>query len=138
VPPRVQELWQLFNAILQTLQAEVNRHGAQMGVVIIPREAQVHEELYVQRVSEYTKRYDLLQAGQDVWDMSAPDRAISEAMAELDIPTLDLMPGFQTYAQTHDGLLYFEKDIHFNEKGHQLAANLICDWLVEQELIPLQ
>jgi len=138
VPPRVKELWQLFKAVLQELQAEVERQGAQLGAVIIPREAQVHQELYAQRVSEYTKRYDLLQAGPDAWDMNAPDQAISDFMAELDVPTLDLKPGFQTYAQTHDDLLYFQRDIHFNEKGHQLAADLMCDWLVEKELIPLQ
>jgi lysophospholipase L1-like esterase len=138
VPPRVQELWQLFKAILQQLQDQTEAHGAQLAVVLIPREAQVHPELYNERVNEYAKRYDLLQAGLDVWDISAPNQAIADLMIERDIPTLDLMPGFQTYAQTHDGLLYFEKDIHFNEKGHQLAANLICDWLVEQELIPLQ
>jgi lysophospholipase L1-like esterase len=138
VPPSVHELWQLFKAILQQLQAETEAHGAQLAVVLIPREAQVHPELYNERVIEYAKRYDLLQAGLDVWDISAPNHAIADLMLERGIPTLDLMPGFQAYAQTNDGLLYFEKDIHLNEKGHQLAANLICDWLVEQELIPLQ
>ncbi|HXV44914.1 MAG TPA: hypothetical protein VEC96_17755, partial [Anaerolineae bacterium] len=138
VPPRVQELWRLFKAILQQLQDQTEAHGAQLAVVLIPREAQVHPELYNERVNEYAKRYDLLQAGLDVWDISAPNHAIADFTMERDIPTLDLTPGFQAYAQTHDGLLYFEKDIHFNEKGHQLAANLICDWLVEQELIPLQ
>ena len=138
VPPQVKELWQLFKAVLQQLQVEVNRHGAQLGVVIIPREAQVHQELYAQRVAEYSKRYDLLQVGRDAWDMNAPDQAISDFTVELNAPTLDLMPGFQTYAHTHDGLLYFQRDIHFNEKGHQLAADLICEWLVEEQLVPLQ
>ena len=100
VPPQIKELWQLFKAVLQELQAEVNRQGAQLGVVIIPREAQVHEELYAQRVAEYSKRYDLLQVGRDSWDTSAPDQAISDFTAELDVPTLDLMPGFQAYTQS--------------------------------------
>lgn len=137
VPPSIKQLWQLFKVVVQKLQAEVDAQNAQLAVVIIPAGAQVHQKLYETWVSEFTKRYNLL-GTRDVWDVNAPDKAISNFMAEQNIPTLDLLPGFQAYAQTHDDLLYFERDIHFNEKGHQLAANLICDWLVDQELIPLQ
>jgi lysophospholipase L1-like esterase len=102
--------------------------------VIIPRDAQIHPELYQMQVNELLKRYGTL--GDTVWDLEAPDKAILEFMNKHTIPTLDLMPGFQAYAQTHDDLLYFKQDIHFTDQGHRLAAELMCDWLIEDGLVP--
>ena len=139
IPPYVKELWALFKVVFQELQAEVEKQDAQLAVIIIPSQAQVHEELYVEWVAKYTKRYDSLKAtSRDAWDPGAPNQAIVSFLAEQGIPTLDLMPGFQVYAATHDDLLYFREDIHFNEKGHQVATDLMCDWLIDTALIPTE
>jgi hypothetical protein len=139
VSSAVKDLWRLFQVAFQELRAAVTTYQAKLGVVIIPGGFQVHDEIYQREVSLYTHRYDeLLENGLDFWDISAPNKAISRFMAEQGIPTLDLLPGFRTYAQAHDDLLYFPEDRHFNEKGHQLTSQLMCNWLVEQAMVPLQ
>jgi hypothetical protein len=138
VPEPAKASWRLFKAAFQEFKAQAEAHEAQLGTVIIPGAGQVHQEIYSQWIAEYDNKYNLLAAGKDVWDMSAPNKAISHFMTSQDIPVLDLLPGFQAYAQTHQDMLYFRKDIHFNEQGHQLAAGLMCDWLVENELVPLR
>jgi len=134
VPPQIKAWWRLFETIVLELQKQVALHDAQLAAVIIPRDAQIHPELYQIHVNEFIKRYGTL--GDTVWDLAAPDKAILEFMNKHTIPTLDLMPGFQAYAQTHDDLLYFEQDIHFTQQGHRLAAGLMCDWLIEDGLVP--
>lgn len=133
VPPRIKELWQLFEAIVQELQGQVKAHNAQMATVIIPADFQIHEEMYNYRVSKFQKRYGSLESLD--WDIEAPNKAIAHFMRQNNIPTLDLMPDFQVYDAAHDDLLYFSQDLHFNERGHQLAADLMCNWLVEEGLV---
>jgi hypothetical protein len=138
VPEPAKELWNKFKAVFRELKVKVLAHDAQLATVIIPGAGQVHQEIYNKWVAEYDNKYALLAAGRDVWDMSAPNKAINRFMTQQNIPVLDLLPGFQAYAQSHQDMLYFHKDIHFNEKGHQLAADLMCNWLVENELVPLK
>jgi hypothetical protein len=70
------------------------------------------------------------------WDINAPNRAINAFLAQEGLLTLDLTPSFQTYAATHNELLYFPDDQHFNELGQHLAAELMCDGLLEQGVVP--
>ncbi|MBI1879929.1 MAG: hypothetical protein HYR94_17195 [Chloroflexi bacterium] len=139
VSPAVKNLWRLLKATFQELQAEVTSHQAKLSVVLIPGAFQIHQEIYNQEVAKLNHQYDdLLENGLGFWDIDAPNKAMRQFMAEQAIPTLDLLPGFQAYAQAHADLLYFREDTHFNEKGHQLAAQLMCNWLVDQKLVPLQ
>jgi lysophospholipase L1-like esterase len=134
VPQSMKELWELFKAAILEMQARAEADGAGLAVVIIPKDVQVHSARYDKWVSRYQKKFDSLD---DIsWDMGAPNKAIQGFLLEHNIPTLDLMPDFQSYHETHDAL-YFSEDIHFNEKGHQLASDLMCDWLIENELVPL-
>jgi lysophospholipase L1-like esterase len=135
VPQHMKELWELFKAASLELQARVKAHSAQLAVVIIPVDAQVHETIYDKWVLKYVDEYGWLGTA---WDIGAPNKAISHFLVEHDIPMLDLMPNFQAYDETHDDLLYFRDNPHLNETGHQLAADLMCDWLIEDELVPLQ
>ncbi len=136
VPQSTKELWDLFKATHLALQAEVEAHNFPIATVIIPRDAQTHEMVYHELASKYQKRYDD-PLNETEWDVTAPNKAIARFLTEHNIPNFDLLPGFRAYAETHPDLLYFPKDGHFNEKGHQLAARLMCGWLVENELLPL-
>jgi len=48
---------------------------------------------------------------------------------------LDLTPAFVEQTQT-GAELYFRQDAHWNPAGHQLAADLLADYLIEQGLQP--
>ena len=134
VPPSMKELWESFKAALLALQSEVEAHNFPMAVVILPRDVQIHETVYRELASKYQNRYNDPLIDTE-WDVTAPNQAIERFLTESGIPSLDLLPGFQTQAETHPDLLYFPVDGHFNEKGHQLAASLMCDWLVENKLL---
>jgi hypothetical protein len=135
VSPPVKTMWALFQASLQQLQAEVAAQQIPLAAVIIPAGPQIHSALYEALVSKKEKQHKGL-AGVE-WDVSAPDKAISRFLAHQNIPGLDLLADFQDYAQTHPDLLYFPKDGHFNSLGHQITAELTCQWLVENDLLNL-
>lgn len=69
-----------------------------------------------------------------------PDKLLGHALPEiatnLGISHLVLTSGFQSYAASHAGYLYFSQDGHWNESGHNLAAQLTADFLTEKGLIP--
>jgi len=46
-----------------------------------------------------------------------------------------LLPGFRAEAE-QGHMLYFPADGHWNAAGHQLAARLIHDYLIETNLLP--
>jgi len=134
VPQSMKGAWELFQAAILEMQVRVEADGAGLAVVLIPKDVQVHSERLDKWISRYRKKFDSLD---DIsWDISAPNKAVNGFLLEHNIPTLDLMPDFQSYQESH-GVLYFSEDIHFNEKGHQLASDLMCDWLIKNELVPL-
>lgn len=57
-------------------------------------------------------------------DITLQKERIAEYCASGGIPFLDLTPGFRKKA--FDKLLYYENDSHFNQAGHDLAADLIA------------
>ena len=139
VPPQIKEYWHLFQTVILELQAQVQAHKAQLAVVVIPRSAQIHQAQYQEFVSKLLKDYDALHDSDwGNWDFSAPDQAVVNFMGGQNIPVLDLMPGFRAYDATHSEPLYFQEDIHFNQQGHQLTADMLCDWLVDEKLVPIE
>lgn len=134
VSPAMRQVWDLFKASHRELQHQAAAGGATLAAIIIPRGAQVHESLYRDWVAGYTGTYPDLRP--EDWDVAAPDEAIRAFLQEQQIPALDLLPGFRAAAQASPEPLYFPRDGHFNEQGHQLTAELTCDWLMAGHLLP--
>jgi len=105
--------WELTRAILKEIDTVVKTNNAKTFVVIIPTREQVSKN----------------------WD-SEINGALVDFGKENNITVLDLLPEFREHAQS-DEQLYFKIDGHWNANGHKLAAELIYDKLVEEELIPL-
>ncbi len=133
--PNIKQMWDLFAAALGELNDRVKEQDAELAAVIIPRGEQVHDSMYGGWVAKYTGKYKGLRL--EDWDLSAPNRATGDFLKKRDVPVLDLLPEFRAYGQTHDNLLYFDHDGHFNEQGHAVTADLMCDWLLETHLVPL-
>ena len=134
IPPEIRHMWELFSASLLELDRRVDSTGSQFAAVIIPRGQQVHQAMYEGWVAKYTGKFHGLR--REDWDVTAPNTATRELLQGQGVPTLDLLPGFWAYDQSHDDLLYFSHDGHFNEKGHEVAADLMCGWLIETQLAP--
>ncbi|HLV34591.1 MAG TPA: hypothetical protein VKY59_05750 [Spirillospora sp.] len=60
---------------------------------------------------------------------------LAQIAADNGIAFLNLLPGFRAEAE-QGHMLYFPADGHWNAAGHQLAARLIHDYLIETNLLP--
>lgn len=56
-----------------------------------------------------------------------PEKELTTMLASLDIPSFDLLPVFTAHKTP---ATYFEKDIHWNEQGHKIAAEALAPVLL--------
>ena len=105
--------WNLTRAILKEIDAVAKTNDAKTMIVVIPTREQVNRN---------------------------GDSEINWALVDFgkknNIPVLDLLPEFREHAKNGEQL-YFKNDCHWNTNGHKLAAELIYDKLIEEQLIPL-
>lgn len=133
IPEQMQYVWDLWQAILEETRTTVETSGAKYGVFLIPEIAQVDQEAYEAKVDKLTRKYDMLSV--TTWDIEAPNKAIVENLSARGIPVLDLLPPFLAHVSSSDEPLYFAKDYHFTPDGHRVAAELLCDWIIDSQLI---
>ncbi len=71
------------------------------------------------------------------WDLKKPHRLLSNFLRKHDIEYFELLPPFLDYSQKEGAKrLALQTDAHYNSDGHQLAAQLIYDYLLQNGLIP--
>ena len=124
-PPAMwDDAWQVTRAILRELRSEVTRHGAQLFVVTVPTAFQVHPEIWEERLgaNDSLRRID--------WLLDHPNEYLSQVCKEEQIPILDLLPLMRNEARNTSSLLYFFRDNHWNESGHQFAAMRVAEALL--------
>ncbi len=61
--------------------------------------------------------------------------AMHELCGELDLLCYDALADLQTWASGGE-LLYYEDDLHLNPLGNRVFADLVREWLAEQDLLP--
>jgi lysophospholipase L1-like esterase len=105
--------WNLTKAILREIDAVAKTNNAKTMIVIIPTRILVNKN----------------------WD-SEINGALVDFGKENNIAVLDLFPEFREHAKNGEQL-YFKMDGHWNANGHKLAAELIYDKLIEEQLISL-
>lgn len=127
-PPVWMEAWEVTRLILMELKKEVEANGANLAIVSIPFKEQVYEELWnLQLALPGMKSRE--------WDLEKPDRVLAQILKEVGIPLLCLLPEFKNVGG--DTRLYLLGDGHLNAKGHSLTAELIHNWLVQENLVPM-
>jgi lysophospholipase L1-like esterase len=134
-PPKLVEAWAIIDKIFSQIQEVSASINADLGVLIIPTQAQAHGFYYYEAYKKYNSIYGLDAASID-WNYAAPNQALAQLLDERNISNLDLLPHFRAYDTTHESFLYFEADKHFNQNGHQLTADLTCQWVIENKFIP--
>lgn len=95
-------------------------HGARLAVIAIPS----REQVYASRESGPEYDVELPQAWLRVW------------AREAGVPYLDLRPLLRAHALAHGEELYVPADIHWNERGHELAGEWTHAWF-RDEVRPL-
>lgn len=124
--PRFQRAWKLTERILEQFRIETSRDGAALLVVSIPESRQVYRDQFerlMQQAGEGARMED-----------DFPDTRLAAICQRSGIPYLSLLPAFRAAAPDRDSQvlsqrLFLKGMGHFNQKGHDLAAGAISEWL---------
>lgn len=130
--PVMQKAWRVTEALLIALRDEVQFHGAQFRVVVLPTRPQVIPEPEVQQA--------LLQKI-GVHDFSYAGKRIREFGAHGAIEVIDLAPALAAYVSANHVFLngFNRSNIgtgHWNETGHRVAGEAIAAQLCRIENSP--
>lgn len=121
--PAMQTAWHVTERLILTMRDEVAVHGAQFRVVTLATRPQV--------IPDPAKREETMrQLG--IADFSYADRRINQLGENSGIAVTNLGPPLAAYAEAHQVFLNgFNKSNwgtgHWNETGHQLAADAIAN-----------
>ena len=115
-PPRIVRGWALSLALVADLARRVEASGARCAVVLVPNRYQVNPGLWRRHVEQLT-------LDRRAFDLEIPQRRFGEWSRQSGIPAIDLMPELRR--RDHDNSLYYERDAHWNEAGHRVAAEVL-------------
>lgn len=112
--PQVEEAWAITKALILQLNAEVEKEGAQLVVLAIPAAPQL-----------------IIPPEGKNWYCTRPNEELNTFLDESEIAYLDLLDDFRQYTLDGGGPLYYQTDFHLNADGHQMAGQLLGEYLVE-------
>ena len=126
-PPPVARAWAITGALLRAFQDETAARGERFLLVAAPAAVEVYDDLW----AEIETR-----AGQENVPLarSHPETRLGELSAEAGTAFLALAPAFRAATPGRDSTgadeqLYYEGRFHWNDRGNQLAASAIHDFL---------
>lgn len=129
-PSEYEAAWELTLALLKAMHTDVTQQHSAFAVFSNSQIWSTHPS-----VAQALVFSDPLYANTQ-FDWDQPDKRVGQFLRERTVQFLPLDPGFRAYAaQNNDQLLFFNEG-HWNESGHQVAAQLLYDWLIEQKLVP--
>jgi hypothetical protein len=124
-PPRapdMQTAWHVTEGLLLAMRDEVNSHGADFRIVVLPTRPQVNPDR--------AKRVELMRE-LGVSNLSYADDRLSDFGARDGIRVTALAPELSSYAEAHHEFLsgFNNRNLgagHWNETGHRVAAETIA------------
>ncbi|MCH8290358.1 hypothetical protein IH992_04550 [Candidatus Poribacteria bacterium] len=111
---------------LLQIKAVCSRIRAKMVLIDIP--------VCVQVDTKYLNFYKSIgfDVGAEMTKANKPQQRLADFAKKHDLPFLDLLPIFASHPEME---LYYSHDDHWTIAGHQLAAESIKDFLIQQSLI---
>lgn len=116
---KLKDQWEYTGKALLKMKDLAERHDFKLIVVIIPEKPQVYKKFWSMISSQHNISAD---------DLDLPNRFIKETCEQNNIYVLDLLPEFRKYADKGENL-YFDYDPHWNSRGHEVAGELIYDYI---------
>ncbi len=118
---------ELTALLLERIQAIASTDGGRVALVLLP----IAVQLYDERFAELARAASGSTRG---WEINRPQRLLRRVGDRVGIDVIDLLPGFRGWTAGGGGL-YFERDGHWNEAGHRLAAEIVARDLVNRGLV---
>lgn len=115
------EYFENMLSIVDEIKSEVESSGMKFGLVFIPSEV-----MYNPKKQELTQKFNFIIKKEWMEKETTIESELKKYGQEKNIPFLNLTTRFRNHA---DKNLTFEYDLHLNEKGHELAADFISDFL---------
>ncbi|MDW7759513.1 MAG: hypothetical protein SCM96_02620 [Acidobacteriota bacterium] len=72
---------------------------------------------------------------QDDWDFDMTDRRLERFCQKADVPFLSLVHEFRREYSKSKKPFHFTYDMHLNERGHELAASILFEYIVQSPLL---
>ena len=128
----VQYGWQVTEGLLAQFNQEVEAGGAKFGVALVgPREVVWLSHLTPEQLqSLYQSDPTFINA-----QIDRPNQRLAAFLQKQAIPAIDLQQPMIDYMTATDAQLYLPIDRHWTVDGNRVAAELVYNWLVENNLI---
>jgi hypothetical protein len=120
------KLWNRDSAVLSKIINWCNQRNVALVIVIIPDQLQIDQKLR----QTLLKKFNLPENSIDLY---YPNRLLINYLEERKVHYLDLTKPMQEAAKATT--LYLIRDTHWNYAGHELAANMISDYLQKHYLL---
>lgn len=111
--------------LIKQLDSFCKVNGIKFLVVFIPAKEQFNQrdwDAYIRTRRGILKK--------DMFDTDIPTTVMKNALTELKIHNLDLLPLLKESYKNEN--LYYPQDLHFNPKGHQRAGQIIAKFLLTE------
>ena len=121
---RTAHAWAVTRAVIHTLAGEVAKDDHAFAMVLLPCSQQVHDD-------EFAYLRTVARELGDQFDPLHPSRQLAEICAEVNVPFVDLIPGFRVAAPSRSELvreewLFFNGRGHLNEHGNEIFGRLLA------------
>jgi hypothetical protein len=129
-PAEFTRAWDATERIFAMFKEEVDAYGAKLVVFTVPAMEEVSLE-YMKSVKANVAYPDKLCLEE------APGHArLSRMLTDLDIEQISLVPAFRRVMR-EDGINLYQSDLHWNPKGHALAADNVVSELIRRGFLPI-
>lgn len=121
--PRIEQGISLARDVLARLANEARAAGARTGIILMPARFQIDD-------GDYGRLREIVtQSGGDLVRDAATER-FSAALADLQLPTIDLLPVLRNAKRGPD--LFFQENVHLTPRGHAVVADSLAAFVQAQ------
>lgn len=124
----LQKEWRKCSEVFMKMQDWCDQRKIKLVIAILPDQFQVDQEIREAVLTRYKN------IEENNMDLSQPNNLIVNFCRAHHINCLDMLRNFQEKAKNER--LYTLRDTHWNEAGNRLAADLIFEYLEENQLLP--
>ena len=124
-PAEYTRAWDATKRIFARFKEEVKAYGGQLVVFTVPALEEVSLE-YMKAVTADVAYPDKL-----CLEEAPGHKRLSRMLTELDIEQISLLPDFRRVMR-EDGINLYQSDLHWNPKGHAVAAESVVSELIKR------